>query len=430
MNLPTLKILVPYPTAHDKKSVLTLLFDNLIPLLAEKVNLKILRLVYQPEKIDLLSYENDKYNVVLDIHNYKNAVDVIEKEKPDIIYANASPAFIDFAFSTAGKSLKIPVINLVFQEPGNIPKLSLYRSYATRLFQNSVPSEINYNKTPLRRGKFIFFKFFFMVKTLFAAKISPIKILYTLMLLTKLHVSPPLMDRRLAITLHLLQSETMYDKMIELGFDPNSLVITGNPLYDKFFQTTSSKSKQKSNLIRVLFAPDTLYEFGEWTKEQRNSTVENIVKKLNEQKNEVSLTVKIHPSAALLSDYQLLVNPINPDIPIYQNGGVQDLLNDTDVIITFTSSSSSVVYSMLAGIPIIICNFVDLGKREKFLEKGLAYECRSPEELVPLIRKAINENPITKEKRDQYVKEFLYRDDGKAAQRICDAILDLISKNK
>ena len=100
---------------------------------------------------------------------------------------------------------------------------------------------------------------------------------------------PPLMDHRLAITLHFLQNETMYEKMIHLGFDPKSLVVTGNPLYDKFFQTTPSKNKQKNDLIRVLFAPDTLYEFGEWTKEQRNSTVENIVKKINELNNRLKL---------------------------------------------------------------------------------------------------------------------------------------------
>ncbi|MBI5859970.1 MAG: hypothetical protein HZB73_04645 [Nitrosarchaeum sp.] len=418
MNNSTLKILVPYPSAHDKKSVITLLFDNLIPLLKEKIDIKILRLVYQSTSIDTSSYENDPVNQVLDIHDYKNAVELVKKEKPDIIYANPYPGFIDFAFSTAGKSLNIPVINLIFQEPGDLPKFALYKSYMTKFFQNSIPSEGDSSKkTAMGRGKFITYKFLFMLKTLAATKMNPLKIAYILILFLKFYLFPPLMDRRLAISIHFLQNEVMKEKLISLGFDQKSLIVTGNPLYDKFFQKTLTKEPSKNRLVRILFAPDTLYEFGEWTKEQRNSAIENIVKKINKEKNEFDLTVKIHPSATILSDYQAIIHQIDPKIPVYQEGGVQDFLDKIDVLISFTSSSSSVVYSMLAVVPIIICNFVDLGKREKFLEKGLAYECRTPDELVPLIKKAINENPTTKEKRDQYVKEFLYRDDGKAAQR-------------
>ena len=49
-NKPQLKILVPHSTPYNTISVITLIFEKLIPQLERKFTVKIIRLVYQPKK--------------------------------------------------------------------------------------------------------------------------------------------------------------------------------------------------------------------------------------------------------------------------------------------------------------------------------------------------------------------------------------------
>ena len=73
----------------------------------------------------------------------------------------------------------------------------------------------------------------------------------------------------------------------------------------------------------------------------------------------MSLTVKIHPSSEVLSDYQNLIHEIDQDIIIHKNGDVMEFINNSDIIITY-SGSSSLVYALVSQKPIIVCNFFNL----------------------------------------------------------------------
>ena len=44
-QMKTLKILVPYATGHETTSIRTLLFNNMIPILKKRVNVKIQRIL-------------------------------------------------------------------------------------------------------------------------------------------------------------------------------------------------------------------------------------------------------------------------------------------------------------------------------------------------------------------------------------------------
>ena len=64
--------------------------------------------IYAPEKLNLIQ-QTDSENMILNIHNYKNALDVIQEVKHDLIYADLSWSFIDYAFSSTAKLLNIPI---------------------------------------------------------------------------------------------------------------------------------------------------------------------------------------------------------------------------------------------------------------------------------------------------------------------------------
>ena len=85
----TLHILVPTHVMPDVKSVTTMFFDNLLGALKKKTNVHVTWLVYTPEKFTLPKEENSDITI-LDIHDFKNAIEVLHKVKPDIIYASPS----------------------------------------------------------------------------------------------------------------------------------------------------------------------------------------------------------------------------------------------------------------------------------------------------------------------------------------------------
>lgn len=429
-RMKSIKILVPFSTPPENVSILTLLFNRLIPLLKEQVDVKILRLVYQPDRISL-SKNDDPNMVILDMHDYKNAVDVIQKEKPDLIYANPDVGFIDFAFSRVGRHFNIPVVNLIFHEPlEKIETTKIILSNFSRFFSNYVPTDVvKTKKSAFKRTKFILYKFFFMVKSLQASGVGIFKTIHLSLLILKFSFFPlKHLDPRFAITMHFLLNENTYKDMMDHGFDPNSLVVVGNPMFDDVFKKTSTRIKPQHNqTVRVLLMPDPFYEHGEWSKDQRDFTLTEIVKKITSNKDKFSLKVKIHPSAAVIDDYKKLVQLVDPTIPVYQTGSVEQYLDDADVVITYSSLSTAVQYALFANKPIVICNFFNRKDPVWSLgELGLAKECTNPANLSVVIDESLKEDPDYDQKRQNYITKYLYRDDGMAGKRMTDAILQLI----
>ena len=425
-HMHDLKILVPLHTLPDVRSVTTIFFESLLSVLKTKVNVHIVWLVYTPERIDLtnLNYLN---STVLDIHDYQNAVDVVKKEKPDLIYANGTWSFIDHAFSSAAKFCSIPAFCIVYSDIWIKKNLTEnISSNITRFFQSSTPTDTEKNKKKfMKRGRFYLYKYVFLLKTKFAMKRDIIQTLFTIwkfVLLDKL-------DPRFANnTIEFLENKSLLNQRIEMGYKKSNLIVTGNPIYDSSFQKLSNSklSDKKNNKIRILFAPSTSYEHGFWTDKQREYAVKETIKELVKNKNEISVTVKIHPSSSVLSDYESLVNSIDSSIRIFQKGDILEFLNDYDIIISFQSSTAE-VYALLCRKPIVICNFFDL-KGDAFLERGLAIDCKEPSSLLTLINLALEKNPATEQKRSNFIQEFMFKWDGCSAERICDKLIELSEK--
>ncbi len=269
------------------------------------------------------------------------------------------------------------------------------------------------------------FKYIFLLKTKFAIKKDIIQTLFTIW---KFVFMDKLNPRFANDTVEFLENESLLNQRIEMGYNKSNLVVTGNPIYDLAFQklSDSKQSDKKDNKIHVLFAPSTLYEHGFWTEKQREFAVKETIKELLKNKNETSVTVKIHPSSSVLSDYELLVHSLDSSIPVHQKGDILEFLNDSDVVISFQSSTAE-VYALLYKKPVVICNFFDL-KGDAFLERGLAIDCKEPSSLLELIHLGLEKNPATEQKRNDFIREFMFKWDGRAGERICDKLLELTEK--
>jgi len=421
-----LKILVPLHTLPNVKSITTILFENLLSVFKTKANVHIVWLVFTPEKIDSTNRNHLNYTI-LDIHDYQNAVDVIKKVKPDLIYADATWSFIDYALSSAAKFCNIPAFCLVHSDI--LIKKNLTKNISsniTRFFQNSIPADsVKSKKIFMKRGKFYLFKYIFLLKTKIAIKRDIIHTLFTIWKFVFLEK----LDQKFANdVIEFLENESLLNQRIEMGYKKSNLIVTGNPMYDSTFKKISNSklTNKKDHKTSVLFAPTTSYEHGLWTYKQREYAVTETIKELVKNKNEISITVKIHPSSSVLSDYESLVHSIDSTIHIYQKGDILELLNDSDVIISF-QSTSAVVYALLSEKPIIFCNFFDI-KGDLFLERGLAINCKEPSSLLTSINLALEKNPVTEQKREDFIREFMPKWDGRSAERICDKLIELFEK--
>ena len=433
--METLKILIPYPTGHDTTSIRTILFNNLIPILKKNVDVKIVRIIYQPEKTRDLPKETSDI-VTFDLRSYSDAFDVLKKEKPDIIYANAYPGFIDYAFSLAGKKLNIPVVSISIYSSRNISSLGFIKFYGRKLLSSSVEVETNKNKKSfMRRGKFIFYKFNFLLKTLLSAKLNFLEIIKKIFLIIDLIIlrQPKYIDPRLAVSMHYLRNETQEKELLSVGFKPSTLLVTGHPMFDHTFKKVLEKEeKQKNSKIRILLVPDPLYEAGVWTKEQKDLILNQIVKEITKFKDNFFLKIKVHPSSGILSEYDSLVYLIDSSIPIIQEGSMEEYLDDADVVIAYSLSSTGLIYSLIAKKPIVICNFFnesDGGSGEGLIAHKLALECKNISSLIDTINNSLLSNVSYESNRKNYIRKYFYKDDGLASERICSNLLQLTKKN-
>ena len=376
-----IRILILIHVMPDRTNVITIFFQNFLNYLKTRSKIHLIWVVCMPEKISPTNNQNSDESII-DFHNYKNAYEIIKKEKPDLIYASPDWAFIDYAFSSAAKYYNIPVF---FMTPNIDTKLYTRKNIASmilnfkRFFESSIPTDTNLSQKQLfKTGRFFLKKYLFLIKTQFRLKND---IFLTLFGIWK-YILTGVTDYRFASnTIQFLENEQMKHYMIERGFKNSNLIVSGNPMYDLFFKKTQNYELNIKN-PRILFTPSTAFEHGFWTINQRDFTTKQIVNEISE-KNNLELIIKIHPSTSILSEYASIINSIDSSISVYQKSDIQEYLENVDLVITFQSSTVE-VYAIISRKPIIICNFFQ-SQRDILVEQGMAVECTDPSNLVKLI---------------------------------------------
>lgn len=418
-----IRILIPIHIMPNTKNVVTIFFENLMPYMKTRSKIHLTWLVYMPEKITVKNIQIFDGSII-DIHNYKDACDVIKKEKPDLIYATPDFAFIDYALSSAAQHYKIPVFFMIAHTNKNFLKRKNMKSiflHIMRFFEDSIPTDTYINKKQFfRRGRFFLKKYLFLLKTQFRLKKN---IFLTLFGIWKYVLINETDSRFASNTMVFLENDQMKNYMIKHGFQKSNLIISGNPMYDLFF-TKHQNYELKTKNPRILFITSTAYEHGYWTSHQRDFTVKHIVKQISEQDN-LKLIIKVHPTSSILTDYSSIVDQIDNNIPIYQKGSIDEYLKDVDVIVTSPFSSSAEIYALLAHKRIVICNFFKQDFKDQLIEYGVAVSCKKPSSLIDSIQQALNLESY-EQKRHDFIKNFLYKWDGNSSKRITDKLLDIL----
>ena len=398
----------------------TKMFDGILPILKKYVNTQAIWVIHSEPNVVTKSESDEK---IINMSDFKNAVEIINQEKPDLVYAIPGISIPDYAFALAAKYLKIPVIgsemgaNFLF-----IKNMRGMISTSNKLQQSDIAKKSNQ----------FFKKHLFLIKTQLALRWNIFQIMKDIIFFTTVYFpiiykNPDYMPK-FELDRIFVQSNKTIQKLVALGFDKSKLVSTGDPSYDEFFQLleTSKKSNTQKNKKNILILTTIL--FGESRKNvlsQRRFFVEEIIKAI--PRNEFEIIIKIHPTLENLKDYTNIVEPINSSVNVTQNANLVELILNADIIITPVSGTSAVC-ALIARKPIIIWNVFNV-ENDALIQNELALPCKDQKMILEQIRKAETWLP-NEEKIEQFTREYLHASDGKASERTAVEIVNFLKRHR
>ena len=102
-----MKILIVHHTMPDVPGFTTKMFDGVLPILKKYVSTQAIWVIHSEPNLVVKAESDEK---IINMSDFKNAVEIINQEKPDLVYAIPGISIPDYAFALAAKYLKIPVM--------------------------------------------------------------------------------------------------------------------------------------------------------------------------------------------------------------------------------------------------------------------------------------------------------------------------------
>jgi hypothetical protein len=219
------------------------------------------------------------------------------------------------------------------------------------------------------------------------------------------------------------------------GISPERIVVTGSPKFDQLFYTKGSDCKSKvcrrygipEDKDIILLLTGYFVEFGLWTPGQREQFVMAIYQAISKLP-QTKLIIKLHPAVEKEADYQEIIKDLPEPPVICQDVLLWELLHACRMAITVNSTTG--LEAMAVGKPLMIVNF--WGDAEPFDETSGAIVVRKEDDLLPALE-TILYNGLSeemKEKASNFVRRYAYAQDGKAAKRIADLIVQMATETK
>jgi len=235
------------------------------------------------------------------------------------------------------------------------------------------------------------------------------------------------------------QCELLVDKMAICGeatkkiltdkckIDPDKLIITGCPAYDRLVNANKYFNKEqilmnlklKEYKKIIVFATENLTE-------KENNKLANIVCKSLENFHDIQLIIKVHPGESDLETYKNIAKKVGIDYKVIRDIDIYKILYISDLLITYFSATG--LEAMLLKKPVITLNPFEGNDPVGYATSGATLIARNVKELQGSISIALYENQaITTliENMKEYVYKQSYKQDGKATERVVDLIEEM-----
>lgn len=242
-------------------------------------------------------------------------------------------------------------------------------------------------------------------------------------------------ERMILPDLTALYGQYYYDLLTKDSiYAPEQIVITGQPRYDILYHVDRIYSKKKFLEEHKI---NPLYKILLWTtqshglsNEENTENFETVFETMQEIKN-VTLIIKQHPGEGerhtemikkYLSNYTVDVILTEKNSDTYEQIYICDLL--------MTKTSTTAMEAVALNKPVIILNLGEQADTIDYVQQGVALGVYKEEDLKTAIRKLLASDAELARNREQYVRKYLYKIDGKAAERVVNIIGKIINKEK
>ncbi len=225
--------------------------------------------------------------------------------------------------------------------------------------------------------------------------------------------------------------------LIKKGIDTDKIEVTGYVRFDSLFKNTIEKdeatkeieAKSKGKKV-VLFLPDSAdsHQFvstkSYW---QTNTGVIAACKELDD----IQLVVKPHPGENY-DTYRSIFSKLNYEATLYEGQNLHGLMKASDVIVTGISTTG--LEALIFKKPLVIVKHKGerISKKDEeyipYVSYGVALGVTEVSQLPKAITDTLYDKAVRKQllgNQANFLKEHIYRHDGKATERVVDLILKM-----
>lgn len=217
-------------------------------------------------------------------------------------------------------------------------------------------------------------------------------------------------------------------------YTPNQVVVTGQPRYDVLYY--ANEIYNRDNFLKN-YKIDSSNKIILWTTQCHGISNEENLKNFKavfdtmQNIKNVTLIIKQHPGEGkrytkmledCLNDYTLnaVVMPKNSDT--YEQLFICDLL--------ITKTSTTAMEAVALNKPVIILNLSGDSDPVDYVKEGVAFGVYNEEDLKPAIEKLVEDDFEQAKNRKEYIEKYLYKIDGKAAERVVSFLIQIIQNRK
>lgn len=216
----------------------------------------------------------------------------------------------------------------------------------------------------------------------------------------------------------------------EPGYGPGRLLVTGQPRYDVLHQIDRSYSAREirgrlgiPEGRKVVLWTTQCHGFGD----PENKATFDAVFSAAAGEN-FTLVIKPHPLDG--KKYGRMMEPylrrygVSPVI-VPNNCDTYELMYASDAVITKSSTTGAEAIAL--NRPLIVLNLSGEPDQVEYVQEKVASGVYRKEDLQPALRRALHDPPGSGAAREEFIRKYLHRIDGKATERVVEAVTRLTS---
>lgn len=218
------------------------------------------------------------------------------------------------------------------------------------------------------------------------------------------------------------------------AYPENSVVVTGQPRYDILYYADKIYSKEKF-LKKYKINPN--YKIVLWTTQCHGLSYEENIKNFKtifetmQNLKNTMLIIKQHPGEGKkytkmikdnLSNYKINAIITPKDSDTYEQLFICDLM--------ITKHSTTTMEAIALNKPVIILNLSGEPDPVEYVKEGVALGVYDEKDLNSAIENLLKDDSELAKNRKNFIEKYLYKIDGKAAERVINLIIHMIEESK